>query len=121
MKVLPDDPRFEAETAKAFQNRKGELNKYKDYIGKNFSTGSYDPINAVKPGTSLLELRDEAMQNGVTFQEFEDMVNSLIREGEIKLDQYQQKEHPLLAEHPVRSFGIGEILWRLNPFYIPRK
>ena len=121
VKVLPDHPGYEANVEKAFQSRINDLTKYKDFIEKNFKTGSYDPLNAVKPGTSLLEMRDEVMQNDVSFQEYEDIINSLIREGKIQLDQYQQKEHPLLAEHPAKSFGIGEILWRLNPFYIPRK
>jgi hypothetical protein len=121
VKSLPDTPAYEAQTQQAYKNRVGDLNKYKNFIEKSFKTGTYDPVNAVKPGTSLLEMRDEVMQNGVTFQEFEDMINSLKREGKIQLDQYQENEHPLLAEHPARSFGLGEILWRINPFYIPRK
>lgn len=119
--VLPDDPQFDQKSAQAFQNRRNDLGKYRDFIEKNFQTGSYDPVNGIKPGTSLLQMRDEAMQNGVTFREFEQVVNSLVSEGKIKLDQSQQREHPLLAQHPATSFGIGEILWQMNPFYIPRK
>jgi hypothetical protein len=119
--VLPDDPKFDQQVRKAMDDRTRTIGKYEDYLRKNFETGQYDPLNVIKPGTSLLQLRDEALQQGMSFQEFESVISNLLGSGEIKLDPYQQKDLPLLAEHPIRSFGIGEILWRLNPWYIPRK
>lgn len=121
IRVSPDDPKFDQEAEKAIASRDKILDKYKDYIAKNFKTGSYDPNNIVKTGTSLLQLRDLAMQNNVSFQEFEQMINDLVNSGKIELDSYQLKDLPLLSEHPNRSFSIGEILWRLNPLYNPRK
>lgn len=121
IKVPFSDERFDKEAEKALETRNKIIDKYKDYIQKNFKTGSYDPSNIVEPGTSLLQTRDLAMQNGVTYQEFDKIIRELIDTGKIKLDKYQDMEKPLLFEHPNRSFGIGEILWRLNPFYTPRK
>jgi hypothetical protein len=119
--VLPDDPKFDQQVQKAMEKRRGNIEKYGDFIANNFQTGQYDPQNVIKPGTSLLQLRDEALQQGMSYQEFEGLINSLVARDEIELDSYQRKDLPLLAEHPIKSFGIGEILWRLNPWYIPRK
>ena len=119
--VLPDDPRFEEQADKAIKMRENTIKNYKNLIEKDFKTGSYDPASNVIPGTSLLQLRDEAMKNGMEWQEFEKTINDLIAEGKIKLDSYQEQERGYLGQHPDRSFSIGEIIWRLNPIYQERK
>jgi hypothetical protein len=119
--VLPDDPKYDDQAKAAFQNRQRQVESYKNYISDKFKTGSYEVGNVVNPGTSLLLLRDESMKNGMTYQEFEDAISSLKKEGRIQLDKYQQSEEPLLREHPAKSLGIGEILMNLIPFYIKRQ
>lgn len=121
VRAFPDDPKFDQEMKTALEKRDKEIDKYKDFISKNFQTGIYDPRTGIKTGTSLLQIRDLAMQNGMSYQEFDNMISELVDSGKIKLDRYQEQELPLLGQHPSSSFSIGEILWRLNPFYIPRK
>lgn len=117
IRAFPDSPEFDKQFEKAREKRNKELEKYKEFLSKTIKPGA-----ATKPGTSLLQLRDKFMQKGGTFQEFESLINHLKNSDEIELDQYQsQKELPLLAEHPSASMGLGEIIWRLNPLYIPRK
>lgn len=119
--VTSDDPRFENQADRAIKNRAELVNKYKTVIEDGFKTGSYDPSSNIQPGTSLLQLRDEFMQKGGEWQEFEELVNNLVNSGKIKLDSYQQDEKTLLGQHPDKSFSIGEIIWRLNPLYKGRK
>lgn len=119
--VLPDDPRYDEQARKAFQDREQREMKYKDFIAKNFKTGEYDFANIVEPGTSLLLLRDEAMKNGVGFREFQRMIHDLENSGQIVLDEYQQAERPYLSKHPMQSLGLGEILFRVIPTYINRQ
>ncbi|HZY24379.1 MAG TPA: hypothetical protein VFE71_01020 [Bacteroidales bacterium] len=121
IKVLPDDPRFEKEAENAIAQRKNFVKKYEDKIIKNFKTGSYDPSSNVIPGSSPLQMRDEFLKNGGDWREFEDLFNDAIKKGKIKLDSYQEQERSYLNQHPDKSFSIGEILWRMNPFYKGRK
>lgn len=119
--VLPDDPRYDEQARRAFIDREKKENKYKDFISKNFKTGEYELANAVKPGTSLLLLRDEAMKNGMEFREFQKMIHDLENSGQIVLDKYQQAERPYLSKHPIQSLGLGELLFRAIPTYINRQ
>ena len=119
--VLPDDPKYDTQAREAFQKRESETDRYKNFIEKEFKTGSYDIGNIVKPGTSLLLLRDEAMKKGMTFQEFGKVISDLKNEGKIKLDKYQKSEEPYLVEHPYKALGMKEILLDLIPGYTRRK
>lgn len=119
--ILPDNPRFDEIANKALKSRQNDLDKYKNVIQKDFKMGSYDTASNVIPGTSLLLLRDQAMGKGIEWQEFEKMINDMVNSGKLKLDSYQRSELPILGQHPDKSFGLSEIIWRLNPFYKGRK
>jgi len=119
--VSPEDPRFDEIANRALKSRQNELDKYKDVIKKDFKTGSYDAASNVVPGTSLLLLRDQVLGKNVEWQEFEKMINEMVNSGQLKLDSYQRSELPLLGQHPDKSFGLNEIIWRLNPFYKGRR
>lgn len=120
--ISPENEKeFDAQLNNALKQRDKQLDAYKDYIKKNFETGKYDRMNVIKPGSSLLQLRDNFLKNGGQFQEFSSLMTDLVDKGDIVLDSYQAQEMPLLEKRPEESFGIGEILWRLNPFYTPRK
>lgn len=121
IKVLPDDPRFNKEAEKAIKQRGNLVDKYEDVIINNFKTGSYDPSSNVIPGSSPLQMRDEFIKNNGDWRDFERIFNKALASGKIKLDSYQEQERQYLNQHPDKSFGIGEILWRLNPFYKGRK
>lgn len=119
--VLSDDPRFDKQAEKAIKQRNAIVDKYEDVIINNFKTGFYDPSSNVIPGSSPLQMRDEFIKNNGDWRDFERIFNNAVTKGKIKLDSYQEQERQYLNQHPDKSFGIGEILWRLNPFYRGRK
>jgi hypothetical protein len=114
---LPDMPGYEQEFEKVQKTRANNLNNYESFIESSLKPGTL-----LKPGTSLLQLRDMLMQKGMSWQEFDGIVNNLIKDGRITLDGYQYGvELPMLSQHPDKSFGIGELLWRSMPIYKGRR
>lgn len=108
---------FERQFEAAQNKRNNEIEKYKEKLASEISPGT-----SVKPGTSLLQLRQQFLKNGGSWQEFQTLINDLVNSRQIKLDSYQDSvEKPLLAEDPIRSMGIGELIWRFNPTYLPRE
>jgi hypothetical protein len=90
--------------ARSFQThtkeRSHQLEKYESKVKEAIQPGT-----AKDPGTSLLVLRDIARDKvGITWVEFNDMVNKLYREGKIKLDPYQTQELPKLTSPPHAGF-----------------
>jgi len=85
--------------AKYFQTKNEErtkaLDKYENRIQEAVKPGT-----AKDPGTSLLVLRDLAMQTGMTWYEFSDRIHKLKSEGKIKLDPYQTQELSKLTSPP---------------------
>lgn len=95
-------PEF-GKNARSFQTynkeRTEKLNEYDKRLEKAIKPGT-----AKEPGTSLLVLRDLALETGMTWVEFNDQVNKLVSEGRIKLDPYQKQELPKLSSAPVNGF-----------------
>jgi hypothetical protein len=81
------------------QKRTEKLNDYEKRLEQAIKPGT-----AKKPGTSLLVLRDLSMETGMTWPEFNTMVNKLFKEKKITLDPYQLHELPKLTNPPYSGF-----------------
>lgn len=119
--VTADDPKFDEQFMKVREKNQKAKDKYKTFIEDNWETGTVNSAGILEPGTSLLQLRDAAMKNGLSWQDFETIVADLERSGRIKLDKYQEDQKTRIAQSPEQALGFWEIMSRGIPFYQPRK
>lgn len=64
--------------------------------------------DTLKPGTSLVLLRDQFMKKGGNWQDFEDMILNMRSNGKIKLDKYQEDEMNKLSQPPFQTITLDE-------------
>lgn len=101
-----------------FTSREGKENSLKSSqrlekdiqrLVKPGDVNAQDP-NLIKPGTSLLLLRNEFLRKGVPGYVFDTALNRLIESGRLKLDPTQSREKQTVDE-PSKSFSIWETLF----------
>lgn len=101
---------FDAKTVQRNTNRVNK--KWENFLSKNIKPGKIDPHerDVLQPGTSLVLLRNEYMQKGGNWEDFESMVNDLRESGKIRLDDFQENEMNTLIRRPVQSLTFEEFL-----------
>lgn len=87
--------------------------KWENYLSKNIKPGEVDPRSqdVIKPGTSLLLLRNEFMKKGGNWEDFRDLVVDLQENGKLKLDRFQEDEKNIIIQRPVNSQSIEEFFF----------
>lgn len=92
--------------------REQGIGVWENFLSKNFKTGVVDPRkgDVIQPGTSLILLRNEALRKGMNGIDFDSMMNSMLRQGKIQLDPYQNRELQMMSQNPSRVWSIYELL-----------
>ena len=98
---------------KSVEMYKKSLEKWGNFLEKNFETGVVDPKteDVIKPGTSLLLLRNQALKKGVNWMDFKNLVNDLRSSGKIELDPIQLNDLSLISQEPSKSLSVGEFIF----------
>ena len=88
-------------------------NEWENRLSKIIKPGVTDPrsTQVVKPGTSLILLASQADRQGVSSENFTRMIDNLLKQGKIKLDDYQYSELGKLQEGLGRLKSVGEYLY----------
>lgn len=109
---------FPSETMnKASQNENQRMQKnentWADYFKKAIKPGVENPksMDVLKPGTSLLLMQDQFMKKGGNYLQFQNIINDLVRNGDLKLDKYQQLEMNKLNTYPIKNKTIEEFFF----------
>jgi hypothetical protein len=97
--------------------------KWIDFFKSSIQPGNYTTSNPnqYKLGTSLYVLQDEAAKKDMPERAFFNIINSLEKNGDIKLDDYQRIELTELSKPSYKRYGLPELLFRWLPSYKEKK
>jgi len=98
---------------KTEQENKRVFSRWQDFLKDNITPGSFNPKSpdVFTPGSSLILLRNAALDKGMNGREFDIILNNLLKNDEIKLDPYQQRELQFMSQFPTRVWNLNELLF----------
>jgi hypothetical protein len=98
---------------KAQEDYKKNLSSVEKILQKSIVPDSENTKNAdaIKPGTSLILLRNEFLKKGISSFMFDNILNNLIREGKVEIGPLQQKELQMLSQSPERVLSLYEFIF----------
>ena len=95
----------------------GDMKKSVDslynFFEKNVKPGSYDPKkpDVFKPGPSLVLMRNALLKKGFFYNEIDNAISSLVKNGSISLDPDQTREFQMMSQSPERTSSLYEIIF----------
>jgi hypothetical protein len=109
-KVIP----YSVEDDGKLKFAKGDpLGSMRSFLEKEVKPGKFDvkKPDVFDPGPSLILLRNELLKKGFSYKQIDNTISSLVKEGKIQLDPYQNRDFQMMAEHPARTESLYEIIF----------
>lgn len=97
----PEMKEYSRKVGENAATRKKEIDAYKPRLKASINEGT-----GKNPGTSLAVARKYAMDStGMTWEEFNDVIQDMIKDGQLKLDPYQRQELIKMGHAPYRGMA----------------